>query len=77
MPELSEEEAAAIAAQVPEIVFDRSAPAERALVLRDHWGGEVRMSILAFCVLAREGVSDRFMMMAHAMDDQEGAGSGG
>lgn len=50
--------------EVPEIIFDKGAPHARRLVLRDQWGGEVRMSTGMFAALAREALSDRFAVMA-------------
>lgn len=47
-----------------EIAFDQTAPPEARLVLKDTWGGSIRMSTEEFRQLAREGVSSRFEMMA-------------
>jgi hypothetical protein len=47
-----------------EVVFDKTAPPEARLMLRDTWGGSIRMSIDEFRRLAREGVSDRFEALA-------------
>lgn len=69
----AEREAAAVAAEeVPEIVFDKGSPPERRLVLRDRWGGEVRMSTGAFMALAMEGISSRFAAMARVANADDG-----
>lgn len=47
-----------------EIAFDQTAPPEARLVLKDTWGGSIRMSTEEFRRLAKEGVSSRFEMMA-------------
>jgi hypothetical protein len=47
-----------------EIAFDQTAPPEALLVLKDTWGGSIRMSTEEFRQLAREGVSSRFEVMA-------------
>jgi hypothetical protein len=51
-----------------EIAFDQTAPPEARLVLKDTWGGTIRMSTAEFRQLAREGVSSRFEMMAEIAD---------
>jgi hypothetical protein len=43
-----------------EIAFDQTAPPEARLVLKDTWGGSIRMSTGEFRQLAREGMSSRF-----------------
>jgi hypothetical protein len=47
-----------------EIAFDQTAPPEARLVLKDTWGGSIRMSTGKFRQLAREGMSSRFEAMA-------------
>ena len=47
-----------------EIAFDQTAPPEARLVLKDTWGGSIRMSTGEFRQLARAGVSPRFEAMA-------------
>jgi hypothetical protein len=47
-----------------EIAFDQTAPQEPRLVLKDVWGGSIRMSTEEFRRLAREGMSSRFEAMA-------------
>jgi hypothetical protein len=47
-----------------EIAFDQTAPPEARLVLKDTWGGSIRMSTEEFRQLAREGASSRFEIMA-------------
>ena len=47
-----------------EIKFDQTAPPEARLVLKDTWGGSIRMSTGEFRQLARAGVSSRFEAMA-------------
>ena len=47
-----------------EIAFDQTAPPEARLVLKDTWGGSIRLSTEEFRQLAREGVSSRFEAMA-------------
>ncbi len=47
-----------------EIAFDQTAPPEARLVLKDTWGGSIRMSTDEFRQLARAGVSPRFEAMA-------------
>ena len=47
-----------------EIAFDQTAPPEARLVLKDTWGGSIRMSTEEFRQLARAGVSPRFEAMA-------------
>lgn len=63
------------AGDVPEIMFDKGAGPDRRLVLRDKWGGEVRMSTGMFVALAREAFTDRFAAMARIAnaDDDPGA----
>jgi hypothetical protein len=51
-----------------EIAFDQTAPTEARLVLKDTWGGSIRMSIAEFRQLAREGVSSRFETAAQIAD---------
>ena len=46
-----------------EIAFDQTAPPEARLVLKDTWGGSIRMSTGEFRQLARAGVSPRFEAM--------------
>ncbi len=48
-----------------EIAFDQTAPPEARLVLKDTWGGSIRMSTEEFRQLASAGVSPRFEAMAH------------
>jgi hypothetical protein len=47
-----------------EIAFDQTAPPEARLVLKDTWGGSIRMSTGEFRQLAQAGVSRRFEAMA-------------
>lgn len=47
-----------------EIAFDQTAPPEARLVLKDTWGGSIRMSTGEFRQLARAGISPRFEAMA-------------
>ncbi len=47
-----------------EIAFDQTAPPEARLVLKDTWGGSIRMSTEEFRQLASAGVSPRFEAMA-------------
>jgi hypothetical protein len=47
-----------------EIAFDQTAPPEARLILKDTWGGSIRLSAQEFRQLAREGVSSRFEAMA-------------
>jgi hypothetical protein len=51
-----------------EIAFDQTAPPEARLVLKDTWGGSIRMSTAEFPHLATEGISSRFEMMAQIAD---------
>jgi hypothetical protein len=53
---------------VAEIAFDQTAPPEARLVLKDTWGGSIRMSIAEFRHLAKEGASSRFKAMAQIAD---------
>ena len=46
------------------IAFGQTAPPEARLVLKDTWGGSIRMSTGEFGQLARAGVSSRFEAMA-------------
>ena len=47
-----------------EIAFDQTAPPAARLVLKDTWGGSIRMSTGEFRQLARAGISSRFEAMA-------------
>jgi len=47
-----------------EIAFDQTAPPEARLVLKDTWGGSIRMSTDEFRLHVRAGVSPRFEAMA-------------
>ena len=47
-----------------EIAFDQTAPPQARLVLKDTWGGSIRMSTGEFRQLARAGVSPRFEAIA-------------
>jgi hypothetical protein len=51
-----------------EIAFDTGAPPQARLVLKDTWGGSIRMSTEDFRQLAREGVSPRFETLAQIAD---------
>ena len=54
--------------EAAEIAFDRTAPPQARLVLKDIWGGSIRMSTEDFRQLAREGVSPRFEALAQIAD---------